>query len=61
MKKFVILAVLAIAGATAGIIACGGSDQPANNPGNTTTTTSSAPADTGAPAASGAASAAPAQ
>ncbi len=53
MKKLTILAVLAIAGAVAGVVACGDSSPPANNPGSTTTTTSSgAPADSAAPATS---------
>jgi len=53
MKKLTILAVLAIAGAIAGIVACGDSTKPADNPGSTTTTTSSgAAADSAAPAAS---------
>ena len=51
MKKVAILAVLALAGAIAGV-ACGG-DKPAADPSGTTTTTSSgAGADSAAPAAS---------
>jgi len=53
MKKLTILAVLAIAGAIASVIACGGDSKPADNPGSTTTTTSSgAPATSAAPASS---------
>ena len=37
MKKLTILAVLAIAGVLAGIVACG-DNKPAENPGGTTTT-----------------------
>jgi hypothetical protein len=53
MKKLTILAVLAIAGAVASIVACGDSTKPADNPGSTTTTTSSgAPSGSAAPASS---------
>jgi len=53
MKKLTILAVLAIAGLVAGIVACGDSNKPAENPGGTTTTTSSGAASgSAAPAAS---------
>jgi hypothetical protein len=52
MKKLTILAILVIAGAVAGIAACGGSDKPADNPGTTTTTTSGSAAASASPAAS---------
>lgn len=59
MKKVAILAVLALAGAIAGV-ACGG-DKPAADPSGTTTTTSSgATTDTAAPAASDSAAPTPA-
>ena len=53
MKKVTILAILVIAGAVASIVACGDSNAPAKDPGNTTTTTSSGAASgSAAPAAS---------
>jgi hypothetical protein len=54
MKKLTILAVLAIAGVLAGIVACGGDNKPAETPGGGTTTTTSSGAASGsaAPAAS---------
>lgn len=53
MKKLTILAILVIAGAIAGAVACGGDTaKPADNPGTTTTTSSGAPSDSAAPAAS---------
>lgn len=49
MKKLTILAVLAIAGVLAGIVACG-DNKPAETPGNTTTTTTSSGAASGSAA-----------
>ena len=52
MKKLTILAVLAIAGVIAGIVACGGESKPAETGGTTTTTSSGAASGSAAPAAS---------